>query len=473
MLAAALVTAIVALTAPAADPIEAHLQQHRADQRIPGLAYAVVSGDRVVRQGAWGVDGDGHAVTAQTPFLIGSVSKPVTATAVMRLVEARRLALDDPVRRHLPWFRLADGQAAQHISVRHLLTHTSGLPRWASRTDRFDNSAGGLARSVRDLAGVRLQSAPGTHHHYSDANYMVLGAVVEAVTGQPFGAALRREVLDPLGMRHSAATQAEADSVGLPAGHRYWFGQPRRFDAPYDTSGVPYGYVAASADDLARFAMAHLKGGRLLSEETLKLMHTGEYGLGWRTSTLDGIGTRLVWHAGATPGYFANVVLAPESGSAVVVLGNSYSPALDAPLAAAAFDVTRLLHGGTPTSSNDGDPLMRAMLPVLVAVAGLLTVTAIWSLTRAIRSSRPAEPRLRSTLAWLAACTAVAGVAALLPSMMGNDLGQALLWMPDVGWAIIAVITLAALLAAIRVGIAVARRRARPVGVEAAQRRPA
>jgi CubicO group peptidase (beta-lactamase class C family) len=451
--------------------IEAYLRQQRAEHRIPGLAYAIVGRDRVAQQTTWGVDGDGAAVTAQTPFLIGSVSKPFTALAVMRLVEAGRLGIDDPVRRHLPWFRLADADAADRITVRHLLTHTSGLSQWASRTDRFDNSADGLARSVRDLATVRPVGPPGAAHLYSDANYMVLGALVEAVTGKPFGTVLRGEVLDPLGMRRSAVTEAEAAGVGLPAGHRYWFGRPRPFDSPYDTSGVPYGYVAASLEDLTHFVMAQLDGGRyagtqVLSADGITRMHAGQadtgsggrYGLGWRDTGPDGTDNRIVWHAGATPGYFAHLVLAPDSGLGVIVLVNSYSLAMDGPLAAMAFNIARLARGAAPTPSA-ADPMLSGALYGLLAVAGLLAICGAWALARVVRPRRVPASRVRITATaagWVVGCAVLATlVVTALPAAMGGDLGQAMLWTPDIGWVIIAVATLAGTVAVTRILVAV------------------
>ncbi|WP_165947234.1 serine hydrolase [Micromonospora sp. 15K316] len=458
-------------TSDAIAGVEEYLRKQQDEHRIPGLAYAIVGRDRVIGQAAWGIDGQGAAVTGQTPFLIGSVSKPFTALAVMRLVEAGRVNLDDPVRRHLPWFRLADDDAAGRITVRQLLTHTSGLPRWASRTDRFDNTAGGLARSVRDLATVEPVESPGAAHRYSDANYMVLGALVETVTGQPFGGFLRREVFDPLDMRHAAGSEAEAERVGLSAGHRYWFGHPRRFDPGYDTSGVPYGYVAASLDDLTHFVTAQLDGGRyagtqVLSADGITQMHTGQvdtsnsgrYGLGWRDTELEGTDTRVVWHAGATPGYFAHLVLIPGSGLGVIVLANSYSLALDSSLATMGFNIARMAHGETWLSSG-ADPLLSAALYTLLAVVGLLTITVAWSLVRAVRPRRRAQTervRITAVAAWVFGCVAlICVVVAALPAMLGGDLGQALLWTPDIGWTIITIATLASAVAIVRIGVAV------------------
>lgn len=447
---------------------DAYMRGYQHQTGVPGLAFAIVRGDRVVHSRAWGEDGDGVAVTAQTPFLLGSVAKPFTALAVAQLAEAGRIDLDARVVEYVPWFRLADQAVSARITVRHLLTHTSGLPRWAARTDRFDNSTGGLARSVRDLATVRADGAPGRRHQYSDANYMVLGVLVETVAGQPFGVHLRRAVLDPLRMRHAAATAAEAEAVDLPAGHRFYLGRPLRFDPPYDTSGVPYGYLAASLDDLTGFVTAQLRGGqygstRLLSAKGVAETHTGQagtgsgrYGLGWRESTLDGSGDRVVWHAGATPGYFSHLVVLPGADLGVVVLANAYSPGKDGRLAAAAFNLARIIQS-QPTREASTDPLFTIALTGLLATIGCLLGVLVWWAVRAVRRTpaRPATTRraIAGTTGWLAACTAlIVGAAWAMPASMGGSLGQAMLWTPDLAHAAIAVVVLAATVASIHGG---------------------
>ncbi|GIJ44181.1 hypothetical protein Val02_10670 [Virgisporangium aliadipatigenens] len=404
----------------------------------PGTALAVVSRDAVLRS-----ETHGAGVTTQTPFLIGSVSKPFTATAVLRLVEAGRLTFDDPVRRHLPWFRLADEDAAGRVTVRHLLTHTSGLAQWAIRTDRFDNTPEGLARSVRELATVAPQAPPGTTHRYSDANYAVLGAIVEAVSGQPFGEYLRDAVFAPLGMGRSAATASEASRIGVPPGHRYLFGRTRAFDRGYDQSGAPFGYVASTLDDLVRFAQANLTAAGLAELHTGRVDTGGggRYGLGWREGTLDG--TRIVWHAGATPGSFAQVILMPERGRAVVYLANAYSPALDGALAARAFALAR--DAAAPALAPD--PLLRWSLGAAVLIAALLLVGVARA---AVLVARP-RGRARTAAWWVLGCAVLIGAVTLgVPAAMGADLRMALLWTPDLGAALVAVAVLAGVVALLR-----------------------
>ena len=455
---------------------ESYLRAYMDRIKAPGLAYAVIRGDEVIRRGTWGVDGEGRPVTARTPFVLGSTSKSFTASAVTQLVEAGRVDLDAAASTYLPWLRLGGADTAPAVTVRQLLTHTSGLPQvWSTGlTDRYDNSPGALARSVRDLATLRPTAPAGRAHEYSDANYMILGALVESVTGESFGAYLRRHLLDPLRMTHSAATADEARVIGVPAGHRYYFGRPQRFAAPFDTAGVPYGFLAAGLDDLSHYAMAQLNGGRygdtrILRPESTTQMQTGAvdtghgtYGFGWRNSTLDGVGVPVVWHAGATPNFFTHVVLAPGSGLAVVLMTNVYGLTMDAPISAGAFNLVRILHGGQAADAPE-DPTHDWVLAGLLGIAAVLLAAVLRAgilLVRPRRGSGRRRSRGRTivvTTAWVGMSAAVAAAAAWqVPAFWeGAGLAKVRLWEPDVGDSISAVIVLSAALALARLGLGV------------------
>ena len=115
--------------APDFAAIDAYVQAEMQAARVPGLALGIVHGDQIVHLQGFGIaDPSGRPVTPQTPFIIGSTTKSMTAVAMMQLVEAGKVELDAPVQRYLPWFRVADAEASARITIRHLLNHTSGLP---------------------------------------------------------------------------------------------------------------------------------------------------------------------------------------------------------------------------------------------------------------------------------------------------------------------------------------------------------
>lgn len=414
--------------------LAAYLSDVAADQDIPGMAATVVTPEGTEFEWMSGEDGNGKRVTRDTPFLIGSLAKSMTATLVLHRVEAGTIQLSDPIGERLPW--LVDGRP----TVEQLLTHTSGYSTadGLAVAERFDNTSGAIRRAAADLdhSGTRDQ------YEYSDANYLILGALVEHVDGRPFGDVLRTDLLQPLGMNDTASTsEAAAD---LPAGHRYWWGSPRSYSPGFDESGTPFGYVSSTLDDLIRYARAQNGSNPdVLNPELLREVHAprvdsgdDEYGFGWRI-TPSAVGP-LINHTGATPGYFAHVTLGPDD-QAVLVLANAYSEARAPALAAVAENMLLILDGRSPESSSNN--------PLLTALPWVLTVLALVGLAMGIMAWwRPVRRGLRWTLAAVAVLIAIA--VWLLPGLFGTNLHVMSIWMPDAAVALtIALVTWAAAVA--------------------------
>src|SRR4051794_6069261 len=156
-------------TPPDFAAIDTYIEQQMREQRVPGLALGIVQGDQIVNLKGFGVaDPSGRAVTAQTPFMIGSVTKSFTALAIMQLVEQGKVELDAPVQRYLPWFRVADDAASAQITVQHLLHQTSGLSRATGNQFQasHDMRADVLERQVRSLSTAQLTEPVGTAFQY-------------------------------------------------------------------------------------------------------------------------------------------------------------------------------------------------------------------------------------------------------------------------------------------------------------------
>ncbi|WP_156757764.1 serine hydrolase domain-containing protein [Actinokineospora pegani] len=401
----------------------------RDDQRAPGLSYALVQGDQVVEEGAWGVDGDGEPMTPRTPGGFGSVSKSITAFAVLRLVEAGRVGLDDPVVRHVPWFRLAEH--TQQVTVRHLLQQTSGISGadGYARSDIQDNAPGAIRRWVEGLAEVTPAAEPGQRHQYSPANAVIAGAVIEAVTGNSFSDVVRDEVFTPLAMADGIAGPDP-----MPPGHERYFGQTRPADRVFDTSGLPYGYLGGSAVDLAHLAVPLLGDGGYLRQETIaELREGGGYGLGWRVGDLDG--TRVVWHAGAVSGYHSIVIAAPDKGWAIAVQQNMYAPFLDEAMNTTAFNALRVVLGGEP-EPVPGDPTPW-YLAALAGIAALLLAGLVWTVKR----------RRAALVTVPVGVVAALGGGWWLPASFDLELRHILVFMPDLGQLVVAVAALGGVLA--------------------------
>jgi len=442
-------------SAPAAGPpdwkaVDDYIQSEMKRDRIPGVALAITQGKTIVHSRGFGTAApDGAAVTLQTGFMLGSMSKAFTALAVMQLVEGGKLELDAPVLRYLPWFAMADPQAAQ-ITVRHLLNHSSGIPTRAPRAAGSDLS---LESHARALAGVSLGHLPGAAHEYASPNYQVLGLVVEAVSGQGFAAYLQEKIFAPLEMRHSYVTrEAARESRAMSSGHRLWFGLPVAAALPEEPDRLPTATLISSAEDIAHFLIANLNNGQfganqVLSPAGMAELHrpaiAGErihYAMGWRVGQIKG--AKAVHHGGILPHFRGKMILLAESGYGVVVLTN-VSSVLGSPSSHRMADNLAGMLTGQPASQSR---LSLGILYLLLwcglafisyrQIRGLIQLPR-WRQTIAElpteRSSR--LRKLGLSTAWELAVPLFLLVA--LPRLFGFSLTELVRQMPDAGlWMI-------------------------------------
>jgi serine beta-lactamase-like protein LACTB len=294
---------------------------------IPGLSAAIVR-DREVRwssgYGLADVENELPATPASV-YRLASVSKPITGTAILQLVERGKIELDAPIQRYVPAFP----EKPWPITTRQLLCHQSGVRNWTDEefhnTHRYTSVTDALAPFKDDA----LLFEPGTRTHYTSLGFTLLGAILEGAGGAPFMEQLRTSVFQPAGME-----QARDDDVYaiVPRRARGYFrrGDGTLANAPLtDTSNrMPGGGLLASVEDVARFAAA-VERGVLLKPATVQTAFTPQkvrggrttgYGLGW---VLGRRGTRReVYHVGGQPQVSTVVYLLPESGVAVAILAN-------------------------------------------------------------------------------------------------------------------------------------------------------
>lgn len=321
---------------PGNGPMEAPLDRLMQDYtgHAPGAAVLVVrDGVPVVRRGYGLADLEAATpVTPQTSFRLASVSKQFTAAAVLLLAQDGRLTLDDPVRRWLP----ALPPAAQPVTLRHLLTHASGVLDYEDFVADDDPQVHD-ADVLRLLqAHDRLAFAPGSDYHYSNSGYALLALVVEHASGQRYPEFLRQRIFAPLGMASVAHVEGRTTVPRRAFGHSLVqeSGRWQRTDQSSTSAVLGDGGIYASIDDLAKWDAA-LFDARLLSDASRADAFTAHtpirdetgvdgYGYGWR---VHGSGDDLLlWHSGETMG-FRNVILRwPRQRLTVVVLTNRNDP---------------------------------------------------------------------------------------------------------------------------------------------------
>jgi CubicO group peptidase (beta-lactamase class C family) len=455
------VTFAGATGAPNAAPdfaaIDKFVEAEMDAQRIPGLALGIVQGDRIVHMRGFGkADPSGRAVSPQTPFIIGSLSKSVTALAIMQLVEASKVELDAPVQRYIPWFRVADEEASAQITVRHLLNQTSGLSTKTGRSfqGNGDTSDGALERAVRKLSTVQLTKPVGETHQYSTINYSVLGLIVQTVSGQSYEGYIQEHIFGPLQMRRSFTSEAEAEGQGLATGHHYWFGRPAAADLPYNRGLLPAGYLISSAEDMTHYLIAQLNDGRYGGAAVLSPSGTAElhrpafptaetdtsYGMGWFVGPVNGI--PAVFHQGETFNYHANIVLLPESDQGVVVLmnaENSLDLFIRGRMGTVAEGVATLMEGQEPPSppSNTGIfAAYAALLGVIVLQVGGMMRSGAALRRRRVPTGR-FGPKSRTGVALALNLGWALLVLVLLPKQFGVPLLTLAQGLPDLAYALL------------------------------------
>lgn len=317
-----------------ADRVRAEMERWH----IPGVAVGILR-DGQRETGGFGVCSleTGQPVVADTLFQIGSITKVFTTTLVMRLVDGGTLALDTPVITYLPELRLADEQGQRSVTLRHLLTHTSGF--YGDFFDDFGMGDDALAKCVAALHTLPQQVAPGDLWAYNNAGFYLAGRIVETVLDMPFERAMREQVFEPLGLKRSFFFAHEAIVYSAAVGHTQVTPGADEHEVarlyPLPRSVAAAGGIISTVDDLLTFAAFHLgdgtwNGTRILSEESLQAMRTPHvkaanfadaYGLGWALETLDGV--QIVEHGGSTNGFQARLRVVPERRFAIALLTNS------------------------------------------------------------------------------------------------------------------------------------------------------
>jgi CubicO group peptidase (beta-lactamase class C family) len=319
--------------------LQEFVEARAAEFGVPGAAVGIWAGGQEIFA-SHGVTSVANPlpVDEDTLFVLGSIGKPFTATALMRLVEDGLVELDAPVRRYVPELALPDERAAAEITVMQLLNHTAGLDwRLSADTGEGDDA---LAAYVAELAGLDLIARPGERASYSQAGFNLAGRIIEKVTGLTFEQAVASLIFEPLGLSNTLYAANDVMTRRFAVGHNLGEEGTQTITRRWKDSRAnnPGGGAVSSAADLLRWARFHLgdghaqDGAQVLSGEALRRMweptvelrgsSLGDaFGICWFLREVGGV--RAFGHGGSANGQFAELLIVPERDFAVVALSNS------------------------------------------------------------------------------------------------------------------------------------------------------
>lgn len=375
-------------------PFADQVQQTMEANDIPGIAVGIIRANKLVYADGFGVANmdTGAPMTSRSVMSMASIAKSFTGAAIMQLIENGQIqGIDDLYMDHVPYFTMEDPRF-QQISIRHLLSHTSGMPPLTD-ADFFaefmtpDYDDGAAERLVRSFStGVMLAQDPGGPAFlYSDVGYDILADLIHNVTGQLFEDYMQEHILEPLRMKDSTFLFAEIDPDDLVAAHiRDENGNVVVWDYfPYDRKHAPSSCLHTSVEDYSQWLLAHLNGGawrgkRILQPENQARLWEilyywnpsdeleGGYGWGWDVGRF--WEHQLIGSYGGQPGVQTTGLLLPTEGLGVIVLGNclgSYNweqyPTAYVVADLAFWALNWLVEGGGKEAGADGAAMMPAM----------------------------------------------------------------------------------------------------------------
>ena len=319
--------------------LEQRIEQGMQKGHVPGLALAIVKDQEVIYARGFGVtsvEDGGAPITPQTLFRIGSTTKPMTGTAIMRLVEAGKLDLDRPVKEYIDWLTLSEEDVAGRVTLRMLMSHTAGLPTAAEHFGRRDRE--GLEAFVRErIPRFPLIAPPGKLFSYSNPGICFAGYIAEVVSGKPFVELMQELVFDPLEMNRTTFDPTVAMTYPLAQSHDLkqdgTLSVQHRFAD--NVAHYPAGFVMSTVLDLANFAMMQMHQGcfrdrQVLSPESVSTMQASQvdlytltgtgYGLTFGVDTYKEL--RRVGHDGGISTFVSRFDMLPDEDVAVIMLFN-------------------------------------------------------------------------------------------------------------------------------------------------------
>jgi CubicO group peptidase (beta-lactamase class C family) len=326
--------------ADVASEIDGYLNSLVAEKKLSGAVLVAKDGVTVASKAAGIANkATGAAITLNTRFNLGSLNKMFTAVAIAQLAQAGRLSFDDHISKHLPDY--PNKEVADKVTIHQLLTHTSGMGLyWNDKFKAQREKLVTVAAHIPLFASDPLSFAPGEKFQYSNAGYMVLGAIIEKLSGEDYYSYVQKHIYQPAGMTETGFYEPGQAIANLAIGYTNMGPDGKPLPEPKDNTdlrevkGGPAGGGYSTVGDLVKFHTA-LRSYKLLNEEYTRLVTTGKveaggpigrYGYGFGDKVFNG--KHIVGHNGGSVGIAANFEMYPELGYTSVILMNADPPAM-------------------------------------------------------------------------------------------------------------------------------------------------
>lgn len=366
---------------------------------VPGISITIISGDETKFLNYGYADKESQiAVTDETLFELGSMSKAYTALVIFLLEEEGKISLDDNVSDYLPWFSVHfkgkyKGKSIDDdvdIKLRDLVYHTSGIPYESLGCIPEGNGDDMLEQTVRNINGISLDFYPSEKFQYATVNYDILGLIIQEITGLSYEEYMYKNILRTLDLEYTYLFRDEAKETGLLSkGYKMNFFQAHPYEAPVYRGNTPAGYVISNAKDMERwirFQMGDIETDSIL-KTAMEKTHIGDYTVpshdeqlyagGWHVDLKE----NLIEHGGENPNYSSMLTINKDKQFAVCVLSNMNSNAagyICSKIVAMLENTTSLAYDVHPYH------LMDKVFSLIVIFSGLLIIIFIFLIVRSL-----------------------------------------------------------------------------------------
>lgn len=404
------------------EELEQYIQTEFEKTHVPGMSVAIVDADNVEFIGNYG-----DCESADTPFILGSISKSFTAVAIMQLVEQGKINLDEPISVYLP-----EADQSSKTTVKQLLHHTSGIHTYMTLEDYISSDT---------VMG----------YEYANVNYNLLGLIVEQVSGLSYADYLKANIFTPLGMTSSYTSLDEAKTDGLIDGNRNCFGimypdeyiYPTRMTSGWMTAASAY--IISTANDMGKYLQFYLNGGNdVLSSQSIELMYNDtvsvqenyEYGYGLGIDKTSGV--TILTHGGNVENYTTYMFLLPESDKAAIVLTNAcdFFVSNDMVIQTAYNIAYKLLAMQTTDIGGSAYMTTHLMIDAILLIIAMIALLPLFFLKK-WRTKNKGKLRISSILCTTLIHILVPTLLMLVPKALSATMWVAARFAPDVFWVLI------------------------------------